>query len=371
MREYRFFNREIIRLKIVYFKIAAMKKVFLIILFLIILAGVSFAGGAFFAYLKNKPTFEKKSEEIIQNVSNEKPSETAPRNEDLSRVEEQKDEPAPVSEEVPAPESKFSFAILGDTQYFKPGTNGGYQIAASNIKKLNPNLVFGIGDLISSCDGGKECENKLIEWKKVLGSLSSKTYVMMGNHDRVGENKADSIYQKVFEMPTNGPSGYSELTYSFDSENSHFVVLSSDKPEENLINATQRSWLDKDLDLTKKENIFVFFHEPAYPTNSKIGESLDENAKDRNALWDILAKHKVKAVFSGHEHIQSRRKVNGIYQFVFGNTDSFNHLAPKPGMAEYSYVGQGFGMVEISGTEITVKTYGVGGNLLNSFALSK
>ena len=51
----------------------------------------------------------------------------------------------------------------------------------------------------------------------------------MGNHDRVGENKADSIYQKVFAMPTNGPSGYSELTYSFDFENSHFVVLSSDK----------------------------------------------------------------------------------------------------------------------------------------------
>lgn len=348
-----------------------MKKNIVIILFLIVLAGASFAGGAFFAYLKNKTELEKASEKTIQNITNENPSGTISNDEHLDTAEKQESEPAPVSEEVPTPESKFSFAILGDTQYFKPGTNGGYQIAANNIKKLNPNLVFGIGDLISSCDGGKECENKLIEWKKVLGSLSSKTYIMMGNHDRVGENKADSIYQKVFEMPKNGPSGYSELTYSFDSENSHFVVLSSDKPEENLINAAQRSWLDKDLDLTKKENIFVFFHEPAYPTNSKIGESLDENAKDRNALWDILAKHKVKAVFSGHEHIQSRRKINGVYQFVFGNTDSFNHLAPKPGMAEYSYVGKGFGMIEISGTEITVKTYGVGGNLLNSFALSK
>ena len=55
-----------------------MKKNIVIILFLIVLAGVSFAGGAFFAYLKNKPHSKKNSEEIIQNVSNEKPSETAP-----------------------------------------------------------------------------------------------------------------------------------------------------------------------------------------------------------------------------------------------------------------------------------------------------
>lgn len=345
-----------------------MKKIILVILLLVALAGVSFAGGFFIAYLKNKLNPQKNSEKTIQNIAAENSfTEIEIDNKVLTNPEEQRAEES-VLEETTAPQNKFSFAILGDTQYFKPGTGGGYQTAASNIKKFNPNLVFGLGDLVSSCDGGGECEAKYNDWKSVLGSLGSKTYVTQGNHDRTGKDKADKVWEKVFSyLPGNGPQGFVKFAYSFDFENSHFVVLDSDKPKEFLINETQRSWLDKDLSSTSKENIFVFFHEPAYPTNSKIGEGLDANPKDRDALWNILTSHKVKAVFSGHEHIQSRRKVNGLYQFVFGNTDSFNHLAPKPGAAEYSYIGQGFGMVEVEEKNITVKTYSVQGKLLNTF----
>jgi 3',5'-cyclic AMP phosphodiesterase CpdA len=216
----------------------------------------------------------------------------------------------------------------------------------------------------------KECETKYKNWKSILGSFGSNAYVMQGNHDRTGKEKADAVWEKVFSyLPGNGPQGFVKFAYSFDFDNSHFVVLDSDKPKEFLINETQRNWLDQDLSRTRKENIFVFFHEPAYPTNSKIDEGLDTNPKDRDALWNIFVKHKVKAVFSGHEHIQSRRKIDGIYQFIFGNTDSFNHLAPKPGMAEYSYVGPGFGIVEVEGKKITVETFSVQGKILNSFTL--
>jgi len=351
-----------------------MKKAVLIILYLIFLAGISFASGGFIAYVKNKLNSPKNSGKVIQNIipkSSPKAevSNALPSNAEEEK-EEQKSEPAPVPEETTAPENKFSFAILGDTQYFKPGKGGGYPTAVYNIKKMNPDIVFALGDLVSSCDGGSECEGKYTAWKNVLGSLASKTYPAQGNHDRTGKEKADAVWEKVFSyLPGNGPQGFIKFAYSFDFENSHFVVLDSDKPKEFLINETQRSWLDKDLSGATKENIFVFFHEPAYPTNSKIGESLDTNPKDRDALWNIFVKYKVSAVFSGHEHIQSRRKVDGIYQFVFGNTNSFDHLAPKAGTAEYYYIGQAFGMVEANGTEITVKTYSVQGKLLNSFTL--
>lgn len=340
-------------------------KRFLTIFALILFAAGAFSAGIFVAEKKIKKTSKK----IILNIPEEQDKKTK---EDDSKIEivggNTEEEISP--ETNAASGVKFSFAILGDTQYFKAGTNGGYQQAVSSIKKINPNLIFSVGDL-ASCDGGNECDMKYNNWKNVLGDFSSKTYMMQGNHDRIGEDKADSSWQKVFSLPTNGPFGFSELVYSFDFENSHFVVLDSDKPKENDINAAQLSWLEGDLAKNKKENTFVFFHEPAYPTNSKMGESLDVNAKDRDNLWNILTSHKVTAVFSGHEHIQSRRKVNGLYQFVFGNTDSFNHLAPKPGTAEYSHIGQAFGMVEISGKEITVKTYSVDEKLLNSFVLAK
>ncbi len=106
--------------------------------------------------------------------------------------------------------------------------------------------------------------------------------------------------------------------------------------------------------------------------SSKIGESLDAQAGQRNALWQILEKYNVTAVFNGHEHIVSRRKIGGIYQFVFGNTDSFNHDLPKSGVAEYASQIQGsFGLVKVSGQEITVEVYDPNGKLLNSFPFSK
>jgi len=106
--------------------------------------------------------------------------------------------------------------------------------------------------------------------------------------------------------------------------------------------------------------------------SSKIGESLDTQTGQRDALWSIIAKHNVTAVFNGHEHIVSRRKVGSIYQFVFGNTDSYNHDLPKPGVAEYASQVQGsFGIVSVNGKEITVKVFDPANKELNSFSFSK
>ena len=51
--------------------------------------------------------------------------------------------------------------------------------------------------------------------------------------------------------------------------------------------------------------------------------------------------------------------------------DSFNHDAPKSGLAEYFHIGPGFGLVEINGKEITVKTYETEGKILDTFVLLK
>jgi len=284
-------------------------------------------------------------------------------------VEEKKEETS-ANQETSQEENKFTFGIIGDTQYFKAGnSSGGFQKAVKLLTSKNIDLAMAMGDIVSSCDA--DCGSELAAWKNVMGGLYPKTYPIMGNHDRTGREKSDAAWQNFFNLPTNGPVGFSELAYSFDFKNSHFVVLDSDKPNENIVNDVQRAWLEQDLNANKKDNTFVFFHEPAYPTNSKIGESLDVKPKERDALWNILSAHKVTAVFSGHEHIASRRNVGGIYQFVFGNTDSFNHLPPKTGMAEWSYIGQSFGIVEVNEKQITVETYSVDGKLLNSFPLVK
>jgi len=277
--------------------------------------------------------------------------------------------PAPAQ---PSGENSFTFAVIGDTQRFSAGNpNGNFQRAVKDIVADNPNLVISTGDLTGTCESYTECVQKHEEWKKIAAPFLSKTYAAMGNHDNVG-NKGVKAWQDVFNFPTNGPSGYSEVTYSFDFKNSHFVFLDSDVPDEHQINEAQRNWLDQDLAKNKKENTFVVFHEPAWPVSSKIGESLDTQTGQRDALWSIIAKHNVTAVFNGHEHIVSRRKVGSIYQFVFGNTDSYNHDLPKPGVAEYASQVQGsFGIVSVNGKEITVKVFDPANKELNSFSFSK
>ena len=282
--------------------------------------------------------------------------------------------PAPVSggaTGAPAPgvsAATFSFAVIGDTKVFSADNpNGNLQKAVASIVKDNVNFSFIMGDLVHSCDGGSKCEASFAEWKSVMKPILDKTYEVMGNHDRTGGSSADAVWQKEFNLPTNGPSGFSELTYSFDYSNSHFVVLNTEKPKGQVVDSAQRDWLEKDLTANKKENVFVFYHEPAYQTAQNKDDSLDANPKERDALWAILVKHNVTAVFNGHEHIFSRKKVGNIYQFVVGDTDSTDDDFPQKNLIDYGYKGKSFAVVAIDGKKINMKLYTVDGNLINSF----
>ncbi|MFH1559402.1 MAG: metallophosphoesterase [Patescibacteria group bacterium] len=276
----------------------------------------------------------------------------------------------------PQSPDSFSFAILGDTQSFSPqNPKGATQEAVNQIKNHKPDFLISIGDLVSGCN--KNCLEKLQNWQKVASSASVPVYPVMGNHDRTGREKSDKAWQEIFNLPSNGPPGFEELVYSFDYKNSHFIVLNSAKPEEHKISAEQVDWLKNDLKTNQKNNIFVFVHEPFFPVNSKKGESLDKHAKDRDQIWQILDEFNVSAVFSGHEHLNSRRQIdsfivnsakNHVYQIIVGNTDTFDHKKPSPGSnIEFYHQGRVFMLVKVKGTEIELQVHSIDGKLLDSF----
>jgi len=277
-------------------------------------------------------------------------------------------------------DTHFSFAVLGDTQKFKAGAaKGGLQRAVSRISKKKVDFVLAMGDLASSCKGDDKCSKSWKKWKKIVYADLPKAYLVMGNHDRT-THQADDLWQDTFDLPTNGPDGFEELVYSFDNGNSHFVILNSEKPDWHSISQEQLNWLEEDLKNDEKDNIFVFFHEPAWPVSSKIGESLDVNASERDSLWSILANYNVTAVFSGHEHLYSRRKIdksvlpgvkNDIYQFIVGNTDAYRHNAPKKKITDFYYRNKSYVVVSVNGKEVTVKDYKLNGNAVDTFKFSK
>ncbi|MCX6765940.1 MAG: metallophosphoesterase [Candidatus Moranbacteria bacterium] len=308
----------------------------------------------------------------ISNPSNNLPEEPEAKESDMVTSEAEKEtKNDPADSELQTSPDSFSFAVIGDTRSFKENDpDGGLQKAVKGIKEKNVDLVLTVGDLISGCDTRSDCEDEFGSWKKVMGPLLSKTYEVVGNHDRVAFPEMENVWQNYFDLPLNGPAGFSEKVYSFDFKNSHFVVLDSEEPVERIINSTQRDWLEKDLESSKGKNIFVSFHEPAFPVAANIGESLDAYEKERDALWDILVKYDVTAVFCGHEHIYSRKKIGNIYQIMVANTDVESYEAPRAGVVEYYYQGKHYAIVQINGEKITLKVYSVDGKLLDFINLS-
>jgi len=276
-----------------------------------------------------------------------------------------------------------TFAVMGDTQSFQSGS-GSFASAVANIKKKKPQVVVVVGDLISDCADDNACRNYWSSWKSIAAPILEKTYPAMGNHDRVNASveAADALWQEVFSLPTNGPSGFSELAYSFNKGNSHFVILNSSKPNNYKVDSAQRSWLEQDLAAArKKKHKFVFFHMPAYPVSGHIGSSLDVYPEERDALWEILDRYEVSAVFNGHEHLFSRRKIdstlypgaqNSTYQFTIGGTDTaYIYSAPEVGMTEYYSLEQNFAIVNAKKKSVKVDLYATNGTLLHSFRYRK
>jgi predicted phosphodiesterase len=267
-----------------------------------------------------------------------------------------------------AASDSYSFAIIGDTKLFEESpSSGNLPKAVDSIAKQNPDMVFAIGDLIFKCSNVPECEKSFSGWKGVMSPLIGKTYEVVGNHDRSEGSFDDSIWQKEFNLPANGPSGFTKQVYSFDFQNSHFAVLDTEKPRGGAVSDEQLAWLDQDLAAHGNQHIFVLFHEPAFPTSQFKKKSLDADPKQRDKLWKILVERHVTAVINGHEHFFTRKKIGNIYQFIVGNTDAPENARPKPGLSDYSYVGNIYAIVTVSGTKMNMSLYTVDGSLVNSF----
>jgi 3',5'-cyclic AMP phosphodiesterase CpdA len=145
-------------------------------------------------------------------------------------------------------------------------------------------------------------------------------YFAIGNHDDPpsGDNFFKFYIAKAY--PKNGPQNAPEGTiYSFDRGNCHFVVTNPywDQPE-GKYTQTQLGWLAQDLSKSSQTFKFVVGHEPAFPLKKHVGDSLDAEPANRDALWKILADNGAQAFFCGHTHNLSHVMEKGVYQFDAG-----------------------------------------------------
>src|SRR5262249_15656540 len=140
---------------------------------------------------------------------------------------------------------------------------------------------------------------------KVFGD-SFPWYPVVGNHDLDSLPFLRSYFRKrLAETVNTGPDGTRETTYSFDAGEVHISVLDvswnghatpdSDRQRGEKVVPASRDWLAKDLAASKKTWKLVFAHEPAFPKPDQdwhddrhVGQSLDKNPAERDALWSVL-----------------------------------------------------------------------------------
>ena len=169
-----------------------------------------------------------------------------------------------------------------------------------------------------------------------------------------------------------GPVGTVRTNYSWDYGNVHFIALNqywnggttegsgnstsgSDTATDGDIVPELRNWLAANLSAHKiKPFVFVFGHEPAFPYNRHVGDSLDLYPANRDALWSLLESERVQVFFVGHTHYYSKHQgdknnVGQVWQLDAGNAGN------DPGD------GKTYFDVEVTGEQAMVHVYRDGG----------
>jgi hypothetical protein len=166
--------------------------------------------------------------------------------------------------------------------------------------------------------------------KKFLGN-DYLWYPEVGNHE--AETPEDMKWLREWgskDIPNlvrRGPQNCEETTYSFDFENSHFVIINqyydgiSDTGTDGDVCDSLYIWLKKDLESNSKPTIFVFGHEPIISIpdadNGRYrhqGDNLDAHPDNNHRFQKLLKVYKVKAYICGHTHGFSYSKINGLWQ---------------------------------------------------------
>ena len=185
------------------------------------------------------------------------------------------------------------------------GGQGVFQVSPGDIDPLQP-----LRDKIDSRFGASAL------WYPGVGNHEAETSADM-DWIRAEYDSGNGVRTPLKNFTNqDGPAGCVETTYTWDYANAHFIMLNeywnggtspgSDVAASGDIVQELYDWLAADLAANTQPIVFVFGHEPAYPFNRHVGDSLDQYPANRDAFWNLLEAYDVQAYFVGHTHYYSK-----------------------------------------------------------------
>ena len=283
----------------------------------------------------------------------------------------------PVPPDLCAPKDcRADFVVFGDSQ----GPDGHLCPVATSfgnmlnlINEIDVPMAFHLGDMyIGDYSFSMAVDEQAEQFLSEMMDLNITWWPVMGNHDSAGDG-----WEITRDMVFQGGSTY----YSFDADESHFIVLDAFMPDyENRISEEQFSWLKDDLNRIDKPHVFVFVHAPLYPLGPHLSESLDVDIALRDRLAMLLKEYGVDVVFNGHEHFYAAFEYQGLLQVTAGGSGGIlrNFADLEELVDEYGYSPDQitrwkavktlhYVCVTTGDDWIEISAYDLGGNLIDSF----
>ena len=269
-------------------------------------------------------------------------------------------------------ESAFGYNVSAAGDW---GCNSNTSTTVAKIYNKVPERVLGLGDY--SYASTADC------WFKIIQPIDSKMKIAIGNHD----DSSTKLNQYLNHF------GLSNEYYSFNYNNAHFLVLST----EMITSSSQYDFAKIDLEKAAANSniewIIVYMHKPMY---TSPGAHPAETTM-RDMYHPLFDRYGVDLILNGHNHWYERSypiKYNksspstpiitssskGSYTdpqgeiFVTIGTggQSLYHYTSKNSYIVTQYEGYGFIDINISGSTLVAKFYADSdGSVKDTFTIQK
>ena len=255
-----------------------------------------------------------------------------------------------------------------------PSTANVYQLNRmfQEVSQMNPlpKYLFFAGDMVLGYEKDTlKLEKQLTNWLSLykaspLFNTSVQLVAIQGNHEtqdkaagKVSFVAAERTFIRVmgkYIIGSNGPvatgliagtdsliTDQSKLTYSFDFNNDHFVIVNTDPVGRD--GKASYKWIANDIKnarLKGARHIFGIGHKPAYTGHFKTtADGLENNLVQRDSFWTNMEKYQADAYFSAHIHASDSIQPHSskTWQIIAGNGGSL--VEPLFASAPNAYFG--------------------------------
>ena len=203
----------------------------------------------------------------------------------------------------------WSFIVFSDVQQ----GYGVFSKLSENIGDLEPAplAAFCCGDIMSRSANEAEWSSFMNTATPIRQKMP--LLIARGNHEQ-----NDSLSEACLRQF--GLISSDHFYYTHIEGNVFFILLDTfERGKEGSIAGEQFSWLQQQLDSASAASsilhIFIFMHQPLYPQGKHKGEDLS-NADELHRLF--LEHKKIRAIFSGHDHMFNEYIKDGIVYLTTG-----------------------------------------------------